>query len=154
MDPARLQTYIGKAEEYCRLRPGLTSWHLHASAHARGESETLLKVDLHEAHQIMQAWTMNRQMTNYETFEIEAAAMQTDQAMLAKSLFYQADKVVRGRQLSRSGATLRRRIRGVEAGDARRAQDCRARGGRVRTRASTHAGISEISTVIRKRSTT
>jgi hypothetical protein len=51
--------------------------------------------DQHKAHQIMFNWLANRNMTNYETFELEAEAMQTDDAMLAKRRFRQADKAVR-----------------------------------------------------------
>jgi hypothetical protein len=94
MDPARLQSYLGKAEEFCRLKPGLFVGELTPPlTPEEAQNETLL--DLHEAHEIMHGWAMNRQLTNYENFEVEAVAMQTDQAMLAKKFFHQADKAVR-----------------------------------------------------------
>jgi hypothetical protein len=51
--------------------------------------------ELHEAHDSIRAWMTNRQMTNYESFEVEAAALQTDQAMFAMKRFNQAEKMVR-----------------------------------------------------------
>ena len=43
----------------------------------------------------MWAWQTNRYNTNFESFELEAEAMQSDDAMLAKKRFRQADKAYR-----------------------------------------------------------
>jgi hypothetical protein len=89
-----LQNYIAKAEEYCRLHPGLTIGDNTPPITAEEQRDSRLS-DLHEAHEIVRAWMTNRNMTNFETFEVEAAAMQSDDAILAKKRFYQAEKAVR-----------------------------------------------------------
>jgi len=44
---------------------------------------------------VMNGWNANRFMTNYETFELESDGMETEDAILAKKRFYQADRAVR-----------------------------------------------------------
>jgi hypothetical protein len=94
MEPARLQSYIGKADAYCRLHPGLQISDLTPPLTAEEAQDERLR-DLHEAHDIVHSWMTNRHMTNFENFEVEASAMQTDDAMFAKKRFYQAEKAVR-----------------------------------------------------------
>ena len=83
--------------------------------------------DLHKAHQIMFNWLANRSMTNYESFELEADAMQTDDAMLAKKRFRQADKAVR--EAARYSEAVRLYDEGFAAWQRvlLAHQDCRAR---------------------------
>src|SRR3954470_6574839 len=94
MDPAKVQQYVTKAEEFCRRRPGLIVGAATPALTAEEAGDPRVE-DQHKAHQIMFNWLANRNMTNYETFELEAEAMQTDDAMLAKRRFRQADKAVR-----------------------------------------------------------
>ncbi len=94
MEPARLQNYIAKAEEYCRLHPGLTIADNTPRLTPTEDQDDRMR-DLHESHDIVHSWLTNRHMTNFEQFEIESEALQTDQAMLAKKRFYQAEKAVR-----------------------------------------------------------
>ncbi|MBO0700999.1 MAG: hypothetical protein J2P46_21570, partial [Zavarzinella sp.] len=94
LDPARLQMYYAKAQEYCRLVPGLQVGSPTPPLTPDQEQDERVK-DLHDAHEIIHAWTSNRYMTNFESFELESDAMRTDDAMLAKKRFYQADKAVR-----------------------------------------------------------
>jgi hypothetical protein len=94
MDPARLQTYMAKAEEYCRLRPGLRVGDPTPPLTPEESSDPHLN-DLYDAHVVMHAWGANRYLTNYESFELEADALQTDDALLAKKRFRQADKAAR-----------------------------------------------------------
>ena len=94
VEPARLQQYIGKAEEYVRLHPGVQIGGPTPALTPEEEADAH-KRDLHKAHQIMFAWMANRSMTNFESFELEADAMQTDDALLAKKRFRQAEKAVR-----------------------------------------------------------
>jgi hypothetical protein len=94
LDPARLQTYIAKAEEFCRYRPGLTVGSSTPPLTPE-EARDPVMLDLHEAHDIIFSWQMNRRLTNIEDFEMEAEALQTTQAMDAKKFFHQADKTVR-----------------------------------------------------------
>jgi hypothetical protein len=94
MPPARLLQYVAKAEEFCRLRPGLDVGMPTPplTPDERGDPHV---VDIHHAHEILTAFIANRSMTNFETFELEADAMESDDAMLAKKRFRQADKAVR-----------------------------------------------------------
>jgi hypothetical protein len=94
MPPARLLQYVAKADEFCRLRPGLDVGMPTPplTTEERGDPHI---VDIHHAHEILTAFITNRNMTNFETFELEADAMQSDDAMLAKKRFRQADKAVR-----------------------------------------------------------
>src|SRR3954452_11838503 len=94
MDPATLQHYLAKAEEFCRLRPGLQVGAPTPPLSPDESADPRLR-DLHNAHSIIFNWMANRNMTNYESFELEAEAMRTDDAMLAKKRFRQADKAVR-----------------------------------------------------------
>jgi hypothetical protein len=94
MEPARLQNYIGKADEYCRLHPGLQISD-NTPPLTADEAQDKRLYDLHDAHDIVHSWMSNRHMTNFETFEVEASAMQTDDAIFAKKRFYQAEKAVR-----------------------------------------------------------
>jgi hypothetical protein len=94
INPARLQTYITQAEEFCRYRPGLVVG-TQTPPLSPEEGNDPHMVEIHKAHRIMFAFVSNRYMTNYEGFELEADAMQTDDAILAKKRFRQADKVVR-----------------------------------------------------------
>lgn len=94
MEPARLQNYIAKAEEYCRLHPGLGMNDMTPPLSPEEAKDPRLS-ELHEAHDIVRSWMTNRHMTNFETFEVEATAMQSDDAMFAKKRFYQAEKAVR-----------------------------------------------------------
>jgi len=94
MDAARLQTYVSKSEEYCRLHPGKTIGDMPDPLTPEERQNDALYA-LYEAQLVINAWSANRSMTQYERFELEAAAMQTDQAMLARLRFHQADKAVR-----------------------------------------------------------
>jgi hypothetical protein len=94
MEPARLQTYIGKSEEYCRLHPGLSITDLTPPLTPQEAQDERLS-DLHDCHDALRNWMTNRHMTNYEMFEVEAAALQTVTAMFAKKRFFQAEKAVR-----------------------------------------------------------
>jgi hypothetical protein len=94
MDPARLQQYVAKAEEFNRIRPGLDVAMPTPALTADEQADPHI-ADIHHAHEVLTAFITNRNMTNYETFELEADAMQTDDAMLAKKRFRQADKAVR-----------------------------------------------------------
>jgi len=94
MDPARMQQYVAKAEEFCRLRPGLDVG-MPTPPLTPDEQGDPHIVDVHHAHEVLTAFITNRNMTNFETFELEADAMQSDDAMLAKKRFRQADKAVR-----------------------------------------------------------
>ena len=49
----------------------------------------------YEAQSILQGWAANRIMTNYDLFDVEADGMSTNDAMLARKRFYQAEKMVR-----------------------------------------------------------
>ena len=126
MDPAKLQQYLAKAEEFCRLRPGLQVGAATPPLTPDESADPRLQ-DLHKAHQVMFNWVANRSMTNYETFELEAEAMRTDDAMLAKKRFRQADKAVR--EAARYSEAVRLYDEGFAAWQrvllAR--QDCRAR---------------------------
>src|SRR5262245_303865 len=94
LDPARLQKYYADAQEFCRLVPGLQVGSPTPPLTPDQEQDPRLR-ELHDAHVVMHAWSSNRYMTNYESFELEADAMRTDDAMLAKKKFYAADKAVR-----------------------------------------------------------
>jgi hypothetical protein len=85
---------VAKAEDFCKLRPGLAlgSPTPPLTPDEQGDPHV---VDLHHAHEVLTAFITNRNMTNFESFELEADAMQTDDAMLAKKRFRQADKAVR-----------------------------------------------------------
>jgi hypothetical protein len=94
MDPARLQTYIAKSEEYCRLHPGKIVGEMPNPLTPEERQDPRL-IELHEAQGIVNAWVQQRHMTNYEAFELEAVAMSSDNAILAKKRFFQAEKAVR-----------------------------------------------------------
>jgi hypothetical protein len=94
MVPSTLQMYVGKAEEYSRLHPGVGIVDLEPPMTPEEAQDERLR-DLRDGHEGLRAWVTNRHMTNYEQFEIEAAAMQTNEAILAKKRFFQADKAVR-----------------------------------------------------------
>lgn len=97
--PATMLTYIGKAQEYCRLHPGLRMQDLTPALTPEEAKDERLR-DLHDSHDALTAWVINRHMTNYEVFEVEAMAMQTPDAMLAKKRFFQAEKAFRNANLS------------------------------------------------------
>jgi hypothetical protein len=126
LSAAQLQQYISKAEEYTRRRPGLDigSPTPPLTPDERGDPHM---VDIHHAHEVLTAYIGNRNMTNFESFELEADAMQTDDALLAKKRFRQADKAVR------EAAQYSQAVRLYDEGFAawQRAllarQDCRAR---------------------------
>jgi hypothetical protein len=88
---AALQTYITKAEEFCRTRPGLEIGGV-PPALTPDERRDEHMMDIHAAYEALTAFISNRHMTNYETFELEADAMQSDDALLAKKRFRQAAK--------------------------------------------------------------
>jgi hypothetical protein len=94
VDAARLQTYISDAEEFNRLVPGLRVGDMTPPL-TPDQAQDPRIVKLHAAHKIMQAWQYNRNMTNFEVFELEADALRMDDAILAKKRFHQADKAVR-----------------------------------------------------------
>jgi hypothetical protein len=94
LDPARIQKYYADALEFCRLVPGLQVGSPTPPLTPDQEQDSRVR-ELHDAHVVMHAWSSNRYMTNYESFELEADAMRTDDAMLAKKRFYEADKAVR-----------------------------------------------------------
>jgi hypothetical protein len=125
MDPARLQAYVAKAEEYCRLRPGLRVGDQTPPLTAEESGDPHLQ-ELYEAHAVLYAWGSNRYLTNYEGFELEADAMQTDDALLAKKRFRQADRAARAPNYSEA-------VRLYDEGFAAwqrlllAKQDCRAR---------------------------
>jgi hypothetical protein len=91
MDPARLQGYIAKAEEYARRHPGVQVGQNPPAISPEEAADPTLR-DLHDAAAVVFNWLTNRQMTNFETFEVEASALQTDQAMLALKRFHEAQK--------------------------------------------------------------
>jgi len=94
MDPARLETYRFQAEEYCRMHPGKNVGDPPDPLTAQEAQDARLSA-LHEAQSVMNGWIANRYMTNFESFELEADALRTADAMLAKKRFYEADKAVR-----------------------------------------------------------
>jgi hypothetical protein len=94
LTPERLSRYIADAEEFTRLKPGLRVGDMTPPL-SPDEAQDPKIVRLHDAHRVIQAWNYNRNMTNFEAFELEADAMRTDDAMLAKKRFQQADKAVR-----------------------------------------------------------
>jgi len=94
MSPVKLESYRVQAEEYCRMHPGKRVGDPPDPLTAREAQDERLK-QLHEAQTIINGWTANRFMTNFETFEIEADAMRTTDAMVARKKFFQADKAVR-----------------------------------------------------------
>ncbi|HEX3149855.1 MAG TPA: hypothetical protein VHR66_17395 [Gemmataceae bacterium] len=94
MDPTRLLTYLSKAEEYAHTKPGLFVGSMPPPMTPEEAKDAHL-TDLYEAFKVMWAWYSNRTNTNYETFELESDAMQSDDAMLAKKRFRQADKAYR-----------------------------------------------------------
>jgi hypothetical protein len=104
INPSRLLTYLSRAEEYCRRRPGLRVFE-QTPPLTPEEAEDPHLQELYRAHRIMFSWAANRHMTNYETFEIEAEAMQSDDALLAKKKFRQADQAVR--EAAQYGEALR-----------------------------------------------
>lgn len=89
-----LQQYITKAEEFVRRRPGLMIGSPTPPLTPDEQADPHL-VDIHKAHAVMTAYIMNRNITNFEGFELEAESMQLDDALLAKRRFRQADKAVR-----------------------------------------------------------
>jgi hypothetical protein len=94
VEPDKLQSYVTQAEEFCRLFPGLTLGDATPPLSTEQAKDPRL-VEKREAHELLRGWTTTQGMTNYESFETEAIAMQTSQAMLARKRFYQAEKAVR-----------------------------------------------------------
>jgi hypothetical protein len=92
--PAKLAEYFYLAQDFCRIRPGLMVGSPTPPLTPEEEQNSDI-VAAHEAHQIMHGWSTNRYMTNFETFELEADGMRTDDAMQALSFFRKADKAVR-----------------------------------------------------------
>ncbi|HKA05855.1 MAG TPA: hypothetical protein VKD71_01275, partial [Gemmataceae bacterium] len=94
MDAAQLERYRADAEEYCQLHPGKLVGELPDPLSPQ-EAEDDKSQALHYAMRVMNGWIANRFMTNFETFELESDGMRTDDAILAKKRFYQADRAVR-----------------------------------------------------------
>lgn len=94
LEPSVLQGYIEDAEAYCRRHPGKVVGAPADRLTPEEEADPVLGKQ-RDGQVVMNAWETNRYMTNFETFELEAAAMRTDAAMRAKKRFYQADKAVR-----------------------------------------------------------
>lgn len=94
IDPARFQTYLTRAEEYCRLRPGLRVGDNTPPLSPEEQGDPRLE-ELYNAHATIKAWMTNRYMTNFDTHEVEADAMRMDDAMLAMDRFRRAEKMVR-----------------------------------------------------------
>ena len=94
MDPARLQTYQAQAEEYCRRHPGRRVGDPPEPYSVDEEQDPRL-MDQYEAQANIHGWMTNRQMTNFDLHDVEADGMATNDAMLARKRFYQAEKLVR-----------------------------------------------------------
>jgi len=94
MDAAQLERYRADAAEYCRAHPGRQVGEIPEPLTPQ-EAEDDQARALHYAMRVMNGWMANRFMTNFETFELESDGMRTDDAILAKKRFYQADRAVR-----------------------------------------------------------
>lgn len=124
MDSARLKNYLDKAEAYVRLRPGLN---LGAPTPALSADEAAdpEKTEAHDAHFVMFNFIVDRQMTNYEMFDLEAQGMSTDEAMFAKKMLAKAEKL---RLEARDNEAIPLYVQGFESWKKAIArQDCRAR---------------------------
>ncbi len=128
MDAARLQTYVSRSEEYCRMHPGKLVGDMPGPLTPEERQEDSL-FSLFEAQTVVNAWAANRNMTQFERFELESAAMQTDQAMLARLRFLQAEKTVR--EAAQYSDAIRLYNEGFDAWKQVLVshQDCRARRG-------------------------
>jgi hypothetical protein len=91
MDSAKLKNYLDKAETYVRLRPGLTLG-MPTPPMTADEAADPEKAEAHMAHSVMFNLVIDRQMTNYESFDLEAQGMSTDDAIQAKKLLAKAEK--------------------------------------------------------------
>ena len=94
LDPAVLATYLAKADIFNRLRPGLTLGMPTPFLRPEEANDPVI-VEAHAAHRAVNGWISSRTVTNYETFQVEADAMSTDDATLARRLFFRADRAER-----------------------------------------------------------
>lgn len=94
LEPKTLARHNALAEDYVRAHPGKVVGQMPDPLTAEEANDEKLK-ERHLAMYVMNGYSAYRNVTNYETFDIEADAMATDEAMYALKKFHQAERANR-----------------------------------------------------------
>ena len=105
LEPQTISAQNSLAEEYCRAHPGKIVGQMPDPLTA-DEANDDNKQKQHMAMLVMNGYASYRNVTNYETFDVEADAMATDDAMLALKKFFLADRANREELRVDKAATL------------------------------------------------
>ena len=98
--PETVSGYLAAAERYVKRHPGyhVGMYPPPMTPDEVGEPDEQKRKAIaaeHEGLSIINAWTANRSMTNFETFDIEADAMKEPAAITARKLLHRADQYAR-----------------------------------------------------------
>jgi hypothetical protein len=89
--PETVSGYVALAERYVKRHPGY-SVGMFPPPLAPDEVDDPAAQAEHEGLALINAWMANRNMTNFESFDIEADAMRTDEAIRARKLLFRASR--------------------------------------------------------------
>ncbi len=127
LDPTKVAMYAALADEYVRAHPGMYVGQPPDPVTAEEENDPRLAAR-HEAMRVMNGYSADRHVTQYESFDVEAEAMATDDAMLALKLFNKAEKANREELRVDKSAALYEQAFAAWKRTLNR-QECRARQG-------------------------
>lgn len=105
LEPTNVSMYTALANQYCQRHPDRGVGMLPDAMTAEEASNEEYRKQ-HEAMMAINGYYTSRQVTQYETFDIESQAMSSDDGMLALKLFHRAEKADREEQRLDKAAAL------------------------------------------------
>ncbi|HVK09186.1 MAG TPA: hypothetical protein VM597_10455 [Gemmataceae bacterium] len=91
LSPETVSGYLALAERYVKRHPGYNVGMFPPPLTPDEVDDPVAKAE-HEGLALINAWTANRSMTNFESFDIEADAMKEERAIQARKLFFRAGR--------------------------------------------------------------